>query len=167
MKLYEPARNRRDLAMQLVWFVLWLGVTGVALYLEPSPFGHGTHQQLGFPPCPTVLIFDRPCPGCGMTTSWSALVHGQFLASWRSHPMGPLSYGLFTGSAILSLVGFLSVRRLVTESRLVNWGGMAFGLLFLAFGLIRTFATVGYADQIERMYPRDLRPEFVRMKLGL
>jgi len=36
--------------------------------------GHGTHQQLGLPPCTFYVIFQRPCPACGMTTSWAWLL---------------------------------------------------------------------------------------------
>jgi hypothetical protein len=152
MALFEPARSKRQLAAQLVWPTFWLIVTGIAVWLHPNGFGHGTHQQLGFPPCPTVLIFDRPCPGCGMTTSWSAIVHGDFGLAFRAHPLGPPTYLLFTLSALACARGSLTGRRFVVESKVVNWGALAAGALFLAFGVWRALTTVGYAEQVERGY---------------
>lgn len=152
MRLFEPVLSRRELGTQFIWFCLWVVTTGFAVYLHPSPFGHGTHQELGFPPCPVVLLFDRPCPGCGLTTSWTAFVHGDFALSWRAHPLGPLTYALFSVSALLALYGFWTKRRLVTETRLMNWGAVALGTIFLTFGIYRTMTTTGYADQVERMY---------------
>ena len=54
-----------------------MGLLAVAAWLEPSPTGIGTHQQLGLPPCTFWMLFGRPCPTCGMTTSWAHLVRGQ------------------------------------------------------------------------------------------
>jgi hypothetical protein len=71
--------------------LLLLGVlvmVGVGLYLTPDPAGHGTHQQLGLPPCTIYYLTGRPCPSCGLTTSVSAILHGQFGLAWRANPMG-------------------------------------------------------------------------------
>jgi hypothetical protein len=56
--------------------------------LHPSPDGHGTHSQLGLPPCGWVIMFNKPCPTCGMTTSFAHLAHGQVLESLRAQPAG-------------------------------------------------------------------------------
>src|SRR5207302_1856701 len=47
-----------------------------ARMLSPDDRGHGTHEQLGLPPCTFYLTFGRPCPACGMTTSWAWLLRG-------------------------------------------------------------------------------------------
>lgn len=67
----------RFVAMGLMSLPLVLLVT--AGQLEPSPNGMGTHQQLGLPPCTMRMLAGIRCPGCGMTTSWSHFMHGQ----WR------------------------------------------------------------------------------------
>jgi hypothetical protein len=54
---------------------------GIAARLQPDPRGQGTHQQLGLPPCTFLMLFDRRCPSCGMTTSWAYAVRGQW---WRA-----------------------------------------------------------------------------------
>jgi len=58
---------------------------GIAFLLNPDPRGYGTHQQLGLPPCTFQLLFGRHCPGCGMTTSFSHFVRGQFVKSARAN----------------------------------------------------------------------------------
>src|SRR5687768_9011989 len=86
--LFEPVEPRR-VRGGFVFFGSWLVVTGIALALTPNPAGHGTHKQLGLSACPSAVLFDRPCPGCGLTTSWTAFVHGDFAASVSAHLFGP------------------------------------------------------------------------------
>ncbi len=62
----------------------------VARRLEPSPSGMGTHEQLGLGPCTFMSLFGKPCPSCGMTTSFAWFVRGQFLEAARVHPGGAL-----------------------------------------------------------------------------
>lgn len=152
MRLLEPVGSRRELVLQLAWFGVWVFATALAVYLSPNSHGHGTHQQLGFPPCPTVLLFDKPCPGCGLTTSWAAIVHGDIALAWRSHPFGPLTYGVFTASAWICLYGYWKVLRFATETRIVNLGALAIGAAFLAFGIARAATTTGYAHHLEQLY---------------
>lgn len=57
-------------------------------FLEPSPEGMGTHRQLGLPPCSFVRMFGKPCPACGMTTSWSHFMRGSFVRSATANPGG-------------------------------------------------------------------------------
>ena len=130
-------------------FAVWLGVTAVGLVLRPSPTGHGTHRQLGLPPCPSVVLCDRPCPGCGLTTSWTALLHGDFSASFHAHPLGFLLYATFTGVAILTLRGALTGRPTMSPevaNRLV-WAVVA---VLLTFGAYRFATTPHYGDSADR-----------------
>jgi len=88
-------------------------MVGLGLYLAPDPAGHGTHQQLGLPPCTIYYLTGRPCPSCGLTTSVSAIIHGQFALAWRANPIGFL---IVAGAAavacnsLIALVGGRSVR---------------------------------------------------------
>ena len=79
-------RRQRWLASALA--LVLLGLLAVSRTLEPSPAGMGTHQQLGLPPCKAVMLLGIPCPTCGMTTSWSYFMRGQFIASWGANPGG-------------------------------------------------------------------------------
>lgn len=140
----------RELRGQLVWFLGWLGVVGFGLFLRPSHEGHGTHRQLGFPPCPSVALFGRPCPGCGMTTSWSALLHGDLGLAFSAHPLGPPSFLLFTASAAYALVGVATGRRIASSSRWFTRGtGVALGV-FILFGAVRFLTVAEYGTPAER-----------------
>jgi hypothetical protein len=71
----------------------------VAARLDPygpdgRPLTIGTHRQLGLPECNFLRLTGRPCPSCGMTTSFALLVHGDWIASLRANAVGTL-LGLF------------------------------------------------------------------------
>lgn len=85
--------GRRVLAVRGGLAVLGLGLAtllATAVWLEPNPRGRGTHQQLGLPPCSFVMLFDMPCPACGMTTSWAHFVRGQLPSALRANIGGTL-----------------------------------------------------------------------------
>ena len=67
-----------------------LGLLATAAVLRPSPSGHGTHQQLGLPPCTFWVLFHRPCPTCGMTTAWAHLMRGEWIDACRANTGGVL-----------------------------------------------------------------------------
>lgn len=145
MGVYEIGQPRKRLAGQLVWTVLWIGVTVVGLFLHADSRHHATHTQLGLPPCPSAFMFQRPCPGCGLTTSWTALLHGQWQSSFSAHPLGPFLYLAFTATALLSLYGYFRGARLRTETPLANRLVLATLAVFMAFGLVR-FILVKYNE---------------------
>jgi hypothetical protein len=71
------------------------GVFALALYLNPyradgSPRTMATHTTLGLPPCNFVIMTGKPCPSCGMTTSFSLLVRGDVSASLKANWVGAL-----------------------------------------------------------------------------
>ena len=65
-----------------------LAVFGVAIWLTPDPRGFGTHQQLGIPPCTFRAVTGIHCPHCGLTTSFSWFVRGEFYNSMKANPAG-------------------------------------------------------------------------------
>ncbi len=85
----EPIGNLTR-ALLIAWATFLLGGFAVARSLSPDPRGFGTHQQFGLPECTVRLMFDRPCPGCGMTTCFSHFVRGEFVAAARANPAGLL-----------------------------------------------------------------------------
>lgn len=89
----EDRRNgyvlgRKAQALLCLWSLFLVGGFSVALWLEPDPRGFGTHQRLGLPPCTFQALFETPCPGCGMTTSFSNFTRGRFIASMRANVAG-------------------------------------------------------------------------------
>ncbi len=105
-----PARAAWILLGACAWTVLFL-----AAWLRPDPRGFGTHQQLGLPPCGFQRMTHVPCPGCGLTTSFAHMAHGQVLQALGSHLMGPvlfvitLAVGLFSPWAARRALGFTRV----------------------------------------------------------
>lgn len=149
MSVAEFFRSRKHLAAQFLYGMLWVGITGVAIALHPDPQGHGTHTQLGLPPCPSVLLFSRPCPGCGLTTSFTAMVHGDFALAFRAHALGPILYGIFTLTALVALVKFFRGRHFETNTR--PWlVGIYTGLvIFVGYGLFRLATQDDYRGTFE------------------
>ncbi len=99
----DPLHAQRSLRARrrVVALVLMCG-TGVLLVLaawfEPSTDGHGTHTQLGLPPCGWVVGLGIPCPSCGMTTSFAHAADGNLLGSLQAQPAGAL---LAVGTAMV------------------------------------------------------------------
>jgi hypothetical protein len=98
-KPVRPAGTPRSgLIVRLVLLVIGVGLAGVfavAFWLNPyNPDGTArtiaTHTQLGVPPCNFILMTGKPCPACGMTTSFALLVRGDVAASLRANWAGTL-----------------------------------------------------------------------------
>jgi hypothetical protein len=60
-------------------------------------------------PCVFYHVTGLPCPGCGLTRSCIALLHGDAVQSLRYHPFGPF---LLAGILLLA-VGALMPRRML------------------------------------------------------
>jgi hypothetical protein len=72
-----------------------IGVFAVAVWLHPynddgTPLRMATHRKMGLPPCTFYYTTGVPCPACGMTTSFSLLMHGDPLNSLRANAVGTL-----------------------------------------------------------------------------
>ena len=123
----------------------WAGVAvgcllglGVARYLEPDTRGYGTHQQLPFYgyPCGLVLTSGLPCPTCGMTTSFSSVMHGDFVSAFKAQPAGAV---LCMGA--VALLVFASYVVFSGRVMAVNWDRLGpvrlmLGLGFLILGVL-------------------------------
>jgi hypothetical protein len=145
MQLFEPDRSVRNKA-QLIWTALWVFCTVIAVRLSANPDGHGTHQQLGLPPCPSVLMFDRPCPGCGLTTSWTATVHGQLIHAFHAHPLGTFMYLSLTILGIGCLYGNIVGKRMLIDTPIASRIFVGFVIVFFVVGLTRMALTKNYAS---------------------
>ena len=75
--------------------LVFVAVFSLAAWIEPyerdgTPRTMATHTQLGMPPCNMVTLIGKPCPACGMTTSFALLMHGDIPASLRANWTGTL-----------------------------------------------------------------------------
>lgn len=57
---------------------------------DGRPRTHGTHQQLGLPPCSFYALTGWPCPSCGFTTSFSLVAHGDIRNAFGVNSVGTL-----------------------------------------------------------------------------
>lgn len=89
--------------------LLILAVLITAAWLTPNAEGHGSHTQLGLAPCTWAVWFDKPCPTCGMTTSFAQAGEGNWVRSGVTQPFGLLlvigSAGVFWGSLTQAVTG--------------------------------------------------------------
>ena len=152
----DKGASRRSLTGQFVWFTIWLIATMVGLYMTPSASGHGTHTQLGLPACGSMALLGRPCPGCGLTTSWTSLIHGHIVEAFQANWFGPILYLGFTFTAIFSLFGYLRGWRFNFAhrgaNRLLGWLVAGFVVYGTArFALVRQESELEKAERIERL----------------
>ena len=85
------ASARSTIGSRIAWFVLFalpVFVVATALTLTPDPAGHGTHTQLGLPPCGFLVVTGLPCPGCGLTTCFAHMVRLDIVGAARANPFG-------------------------------------------------------------------------------
>jgi hypothetical protein len=95
----------------VVWLVLLSGPLAViitAALLAPSAEGHGTHTQLGLPPCGFLVYTGYPCPGCGLTTAFAHMVRFEVVGAFYSNPFG---IPLFLCTAAMIPLGVLGIVR--------------------------------------------------------
>ena len=90
--------------IMLVLASIWVTVFVIAALLNPytedgKPRRSETHRQwpLNLPECTFKEVTGLPCPSCGMTTSFSLLIHGDVWNSLQANFAGTLlaSLGLF------------------------------------------------------------------------
>ncbi len=84
-------RARGNMWSRVTWFILFatpLAVMITAAFLTPDPQGHGTHTQLGLPPCGFLVYTGIPCPGCGLTTSFTNMIRGNFTQATMANAFG-------------------------------------------------------------------------------
>lgn len=102
--------EKASLGDRLAWAVLFAIPTAVvitAALLTPDPHGHGTHTQLGLPPCGFLVFTGFPCPGCGLTTSFSHMVRFQLPSAFLANPFGVVLFLATFATIPLAAVGFV------------------------------------------------------------
>jgi Protein of unknown function (DUF2752) len=92
-------------------------VFGVAFWLNPyepdgTPRRMATHTQLGAPPCNFLLTTGKPCPACGMTTSFALLVRGDVAASLRANWAGTIIAVLWAFTMVWAVMSGIKGRTL-------------------------------------------------------
>lgn len=122
-------------------------VFGLARAIDPyRPDGTArtmsTHTQLGLPPCNFVELTGRPCPSCGMTTSFALLMRGDVAGSARANWVGTALAVTWAGLLVWAVASGLAGRLLcVRPGRAELWLTGLVGV-FLALMLGRWVAVL-------------------------
>ena len=91
----------------LILFILPLAVVITAATLTPSPVGHGTHTQLGLPPCGFLTYTGLPCPGCGLTTSFAHMIRAQVVGAATANAFGVALFLVTFFTIPVAFLGFV------------------------------------------------------------
>ncbi|MGC9318518.1 MAG: DUF2752 domain-containing protein [Armatimonadota bacterium] len=86
-----------------------VAVLTLALVLQPSPDGVGTHEQLVPIPCGFRTITGLPCPMCGMTTAFAHMARWQVGAALRVHVLGPAAW------LAACVIGLMAIRGMIWD----------------------------------------------------
>lgn len=121
-----PSSGKTHLASGMFWAAL-LGAALLLGWLIPVKVWASLPDLCWF-----HRLSGRPCPSCGLTRSWAALLHGDFEAAFHFHALGPL--------LLVGLVGYLFLwRQQVGFRKGLRWAGWAMAGLWVTYGLVRMF----------------------------
>jgi hypothetical protein len=130
--------------MLVVFAIGLVAVFVTAIRIDPydedgKPLRMGSHTRLGMPPCEFYVFFGKPCPSCGLTTSYSLLMHGDVWNSLKANPVGTLMavfcLVLIPWSLWIAIRGrYLWVRSIERASLWV--AGVFLTLLLIRWGLV-------------------------------
>jgi hypothetical protein len=104
----SPLVGAGSVVSRAVWaflFVSGAAVLVTAAALSPDPAGHGTHTQLGLPPCGFLLMTGLPCPGCGLTTSFAHMIRLELGGAFAANPLGVLLFSVTALGVVVAGVG--------------------------------------------------------------
>jgi len=139
----RPLPGQLSLVVRGTLAVMALGmalVLGLAVTLNPyqpdgNPRTMGTHQQLGLPPCNFMVMTGYPCPSCGLTTSFSLMMHGDLVNSFRTNWVGTLM--VITGFILIPwLIGGV-IRGRLYWLRSLEMGAMGLLIAFAVLLVVR------------------------------
>lgn len=125
-----------ELHSPLVIFIACFCILAGALILDPPEHETST-VRLGQVLLPNVCIFrgitGLPCPGCGLTRSIVAAVHGDMAKSFSFHRLGLMTLAYILFQFVFSL-GFLVIpkqrTRIIHYSKFLHRGIIILAILF-------------------------------------
>lgn len=132
-----PRASPTEKVAQAVVALALTAALAAGLLLTPSPAGTGTHTVLGLPPCGMLVVTGRPCPTCGVTTSFVLAAHGRLGEALANQPFGLLVFVLTAGGLALTAATLAAGRSwlpLVTANRIVA------AIIFLALAGLASWA---------------------------
>ena len=135
---------QRDLYSFLFNRKAGLGALALVLLAAALP-----SQGAGVPICLFRYLTGLPCPGCGLTRSFSCILHGEFERGYEYHPFGYFLLPLFI---MVAITVFLPARFKLRLQELFRFHQANLRLIyltsvygFIAFGAVRiaVYAVLG------------------------
>lgn len=130
--------TREELWLRAGVVALCLGAVAVAAMLHPVAPGAEMHLSIDGVALPEVCAFRAttgiPCPGCGLTRSWVAMLHGDLAGSLGFHPLGwlVLLYALAQAARHGAWLALARFRRAIERAGwFLDRGVIALGVLLL------------------------------------
>ena len=114
-------RTRSPRLRGLLIALIGASVVTTAAWLLPRSSGYGTHRQLGLPSCSFLVREGYPCPGCGMTTAFAAMAHGQVGGALGAQPFGAVLFAAVVVLTAMGAVEALSGRNILGRFRPRMW----------------------------------------------
>lgn len=154
---HAPARSVRPGGFErmLAGFVAAVACIAFTMAAAMNPYDetgqprtHGTHRQLGLPPCTMLSTVGFPCPSCGMTTSIALLVHGDLPAACRANWAGVLLAA--AGVAVAIWLGLLAAGLPRPPRLSAEFTILAFTLAGTSAALLRYIGVLARAVMFDR-----------------
>jgi hypothetical protein len=100
---------RRDALHGVLWWavlvVAFASVVVTALVVSPDDLDSGRIALS--PPCPTQLLWHRPCPTCGMTRGFAALAHGRWNDALGYNRGAPVAFAGCVAALLFGVAGLV------------------------------------------------------------
>ena len=95
LKRYSIVQGDRDMLLGCLLVIVLAATLSVADAGQGVSVPVGGDGGLRLPPlCPTKVVLDIDCPGCGLTRSFVATAHGELRAAWGFHRFGPIFFAI-------------------------------------------------------------------------
>jgi len=131
-----PRASTAEKAAQGILAAVMAASLATGLLLTASPTGTGTHTVLGLPPCGMLVVTGRPCPTCGVTTSFVLAAHGRFYEAMVNQPFGLAVFFLAAGGLISSVWALVTGRSWLPLLTVSRNRVLVLGLILTALGLV-------------------------------
>ncbi len=115
----------------------------VARILVPNPIGHGTHTQLGLPPCLFLAWTGQPCPACGLTTAFAHMARGELAAALHANVLGVMLFA--TVIAFVPIGVWAGVRKLPLYATLARVRAARIVVVLAGVGIVQWCARLSAA----------------------
>jgi len=104
-----PQRSS-TLGTRIAWFIFFImpaSVISLSAWLTFARLDDPVHPLFGLPPCGFLMVTGLPCPGCGLTHSFVAMAHLDFVAAVHANPFGVLLFLISLTTVPIAALGFI------------------------------------------------------------